>query len=79
MTDVMLTTIDNPFDPFTQWDDWKRFDEDMGYYTCNYLARIAITSDDASDADNDAAINIAIDEIVRLNITGMYRKVYKKI
>ena len=78
MNDVMLTTIDNPFDPFTQWDEWKRFDEDMKYYTCEYLARIAKTSDDLSDADNEMAIEDAINEIVSLNILGIYRKVFKK-
>jgi hypothetical protein len=78
MNDVMLTTIDNPFDPFTQWDEWKRFDEDMKYYTCEYLARIAKTSDDLSDADNELAIEDAINEIVSLNILGVYRKVFKK-
>lgn len=78
MNDVMLTTIDNPFDPFTQWDEWKRFDEDMQYYTCEYLARIAKTSDDLSDADNESAIEDAINEIVSFNILGVYRKVFKK-
>lgn len=78
MNDIMLTTIDNPFDPFTQWDEWKRFDEDMQYYTCEYLARIAKTSDDLSDADNESAIEDAINEIVSLNILGVYRKVFKK-
>ena len=78
MNDVMLTTIDNPFDPFTQWDEWKRFDEDMQYYTCEYLARIAKTSDDLSDEDNESAIEDAINEIVSLNILGVYRKVFKK-
>lgn len=78
MNDVMLTTIDNPFDPFTQWDEWKRFDEDMKYYTCEYLARIAKTSDDLSDMDNEIAVEDAINEIVSLNILGIYRKVFKK-
>ena len=78
MNDVMLTTVDNPFDPFTQWDEWKRFDEDMKYYTCEYLARIAKTSDDLSDADNESAIEDAINEIVSLNILGVYQKVFKK-
>lgn len=74
--DMMLTTIDNPFNPFTQWDEWKRFDEDMHYFTCSYLARITKTSDDFSDADNEQAIEDAINEIVSFNILGIYRKVY---
>ena len=73
----MLTTIDNPFNPFTQWDEWKRYDEDKRYFTCSYLARIAKTSDELTDADYSKAIENAIDEIVSLNINGMYRKIYE--
>ncbi len=74
---MMLTTIDNPFSPFTQWDEWKRYDEDKKYYTCSYLARIAKTSDDLSEADYNKAIDDAIEEIISLNINGMYTKVYE--
>lgn len=77
MDAVMLTTIDNPFNPFTQWDEWKRFDEDKKYFTCGYLARIAKTSDDLSEADYRQAIKDAIDEIVSFNILGIYKKVYE--
>jgi len=75
MRDVMLTTIDNPFNPFTQFDQWKAFDESKGYYSCAYLARIVKTSDELSEEDEALAIEQAIDEIVRLNILGIYRKV----
>lgn len=74
---VMLTTIDNPFDPFTQFDEWYAFDIQKGYNTCSYLARISINSDELSDADQDAANEQAIDEIIRLNVLGIYRKVTK--
>ncbi len=75
MTVHMLTTMDNPYDPFTQFDEWRQFDESSGYYTIQYQARLTITSDELSDADQDAAIEFAIDEIVRENINGMYKKV----
>ena len=77
MANVMLTTIDNPFNPFTHWDEWKRYDEDKRYYTCGYLDRIAKTSDELSDADYQLAIEDAITEILKLNINGMYAKVYE--
>lgn len=73
----MLTTIDNPFDPFEQFDEWMAFDVARGYNTCAYLARIAKTSDELSPQDEDLAIDKAMDEIVALNILGIYRKVYK--
>lgn len=73
--DIRLTTIDNPFNPFTQWDEWNRFDEDKKYFTNNYLARIARTSDDMSEEEYNNAIDDAIEEIVKFNILGVYRKV----
>jgi len=75
MVNVMLTTIDNPFSPFDNFDDWKNFDEINGYYSCAYLARIVKTSDELSEADEDLAIEQAIDEIVNLNVLGIYKKV----
>ena len=73
----MLTTTDNPFNPFTHWNDWKSYDEDHGYYSSQYLARIAKTSYDLSDSDNVRAVNQAIDEILELNILGIYKKIYE--
>ena len=73
-TAVFLTTIDNPFNPNTQWDDWLRYDEDHGYYTTSYLARIAKTSDELSSADYLDAIEQAVDEICELNLLGLYTK-----
>jgi len=73
----MLTTTDNPYDPFTQFDDWLGFDEAEGYRTNEYIARIAKTSDELSDTDNELAISDAIDEIVYLNVTGNYKVVFK--
>ena len=73
----MLTTIDNPFSPFTQWDEWVRYDEDKKYFTCAYLARIAKTSDELTDSDYEQAIENAINEIVSLNINGLYAKIYE--
>ena len=70
-----LTTKDNPFDPFDDFDRWYAFDVAHGYDSCAYLARIARTSDKFSDEDQEREIQRAIDEIVQLNINGMYTKV----
>lgn len=71
----MVTTVDNPYNPFTQFDEWLQYDESSGYNTTQYLARLTLSSGDLSDADQSIAIEIAIDEIVSENINGMYRKV----
>jgi len=72
---MWITTIDNPYNPFTQWDDWYAYDESNGYHTCSYVARITITSIELSDEDQQIAIYNAINEIVRMNINGLYKKV----
>lgn len=74
----MLTTTDNPFNPFTQFDDWYMFDTTKGYNTCAYLARVTISSNELSEHDEDVAIESAIDEIVALNVLGIYKKVVKE-
>jgi hypothetical protein len=71
----MLTTVDNPYDPFKQFDEWLQFDESSGYHTTQYLARLILSSAELSDTEQDNAIEYAIEEIVRENVNGMYRKV----
>jgi hypothetical protein len=79
MIKAMLTTIDNPHDPFNDFDLWYAWDTRMGYHSSGFLARIAMTSDEISDADQALAIEQAIDEIVRENVLGVHRKVTRDI
>ena len=72
---VMLTTIDNPYDPFKQFSDWFSFDVEKGYNTCAYLGRIARTSEQLSDEENDLEIERAIDEIIKYDFLNLYKKV----
>ena len=71
----MLTTFDNPFDPFEQFTSWFLFDVEKGYNTCSYLARIAKTSDQFSEQENNEEIERAIDEIIKYNPLNIYKKV----
>lgn len=71
----MLTTVDNPFNPFTQYDEWDTWDKTAGYNTMAYLARVARVSDALSEADEDLAIEDAIEEIVRENVSGMHKRI----
>lgn len=73
--EYMLTTVDNPYDPFTQWDEWFSWDQSAGYHTPGLLARVARTSDDLSEADEYLAVQQAIDEVVQENVLGVLRKV----
>jgi len=73
--EYMLTTVDNPYDPFTEWDEWFAWDQNAGYHTPGFLARVVRTSYDLSEADQHLAIQQAIDEIVKENVLGVFRKV----
>ena len=73
--ECMLTTFDNPYDPFEDFTSWLLFDNEKGYDTCNYLARIAKTSDELSDQENNKEIERAIDEIIYYDPFNMYKKV----
>lgn len=77
MASVMLTTIDNPYNPFTEFDSWYKFDEQQGYHSCAYLDRIVKSYSDEGWSAYDHAIEEAIDEIVEFNLNGKYKKVYK--
>lgn len=73
--EYMLTTFDNPFDPFEQFTSWFLFDVEKGYNTCSYLARIVRLSDDMSDKEVDDEIERAIDEIIKYDFLNIYKKI----
>ena len=78
-TEYMLTTVDNPYDPFIEFDEWYAFDTRERYYTLAFLARIVRSSPDISDVDQKLAIQDAIEEIVKENVSGIYRKVARQV
>ena len=78
-SECMLTTFDNPFDPFEQFTSWFMFDVEKGYNSCGYLARIAKLTDDMSEEEVDRETERAIDEIIYYDPLNIYKKVTKKI
>jgi hypothetical protein len=72
---VYLTTFDNPFSPFTHFTEWFVWDISHGYNSCGYLARVARTSSQLTDEENNAEIERAIDEIVKYDPFNIYKKV----
>ncbi len=74
MNEHMLTTVDNPYNPVTQFDEWNTWDQAAGYNTLAYLARVVRTSDELSDADQSLAYEDAIDSIINEN-GNLYKKV----
>ena len=74
---VALTTFDNPYNPFTQFQKWFLFDTEKGHNSCAYLARIARTNDEFTKEENDQEIERAIDEIIQYDFMNKYKKIYK--
>lgn len=75
--EYMLSTSDNPYNPFTNFREWFAFDIANGYNTCSYLARICEYSDEISDRETRLSINDAIEEALLFNLTGNRIKVEK--
>ena len=74
----MLTTFDNPFDPFEQFTSWFLFDVEKGYNTCGRLARIAKLPDSLSEKEVEKEVSRAIDEIITYDIFNIYKRVWEK-
>ena len=75
--DCMLTTFDNPYNPFDDFTLWLMYDKEQGYNTCERLARIAKLSDDMSQDEIDAETDRAMDEIIFYDFLNIYKKVWQ--
>ena len=73
----MLTTVDNPYNPFTHFDSWYAFDTQKKYNSSAYLARIAKTSTEFSDADYEREVEDAINWIIEYDPFKIYTKIYE--
>ena len=78
MLNIMLTTVDNPYNPWHDFDGWRAFDEEHGHHTLSLLDRVARTSEESSLADEEQAIEIAINEIIELHANGLYKTISKE-
>ena len=74
--DSMLTTFDNPFNPFTEFDRWWKEDLLLGHDCCGLLANESNVSDVSSDEVNDKAIIEAMERIVKRE-PMVYKIVYQ--
>ena len=66
--EIALSTSDNPYNPLTDYDRWEAYDNQKGYHTSEYLARIVKTTNEYGDSAYNEDIERAIDEIVALNL-----------
>ena len=68
----MLTTYDNPYSPFDQFDLWQLYDIEMGYNTCQLLGRIIVLEPDMTEKEREEAYDRAVDEIIKYDDLGIY-------
>lgn len=82
ITEYWVTSSDNPYDPFTQWDDWYRTDRLLGYNLPGYVARdpdVAALSSDAPPAVLQRAIKSSVDAICKFQLTGREGVYFKRV
>ena len=73
-----LTTVDNPFDPFDQFTSWYLFDMEKGYDCCGRVDRLANYSDDMTEYEIDSEYERAIDRLIELDVTDLFKKVTRE-
>ena len=74
--DTMLTTIDNPYNPFEDFTSWFLYDNEMGYNTCGRLGRIVHMEDNMTEKEMNDEIDRAIEHIIDTDFLGIYIKAY---
>ena len=76
--ECMLTTVDNPYDPFEQFTLWLMFDKERGYNTSERLMRLANITEDMTQIEIDEEVDRAMDRLIELDFTNTFKKYYKK-
>lgn len=78
MVQHMLTTNDNPFNPFDNFDAWWQFDIEKGYDSCSKLDRVIVVHDNFSEIEVNEAKEKAIDQIIKYDFTDTYKKISRE-
>ena len=76
--EFMLTTVDNPHNPYDDITSWFMYDIDKGYNSCSLLGRVVQFEDEMSSNEMDDEISRAIEEIIFYDEVGLYTKAFKK-
>ena len=74
----MLTTLDNPFDPFNDFKSWYMFDCEKGHNTSARLARLANINSEMSQKEVDEEMDRVMDLIIKYDLEDKYIKVLEE-
>ena len=75
---VTATTVDNPFNPFEDFNSWFMFDIEKGYYTSNKLGRLTHLRDDMTELEENEEVERAVDELIKIDPLDIYIKVVRE-
>ena len=68
----MLTTFDNPYNPFVDFSSWYMYDCEMQHNTCGRLARLADIDPEMSEKEIDKVKEEAINFIIKYDLEGIF-------
>lgn len=80
----MLSTFDNEFDPFENFNAWLLRDDQLGHDSCGRVARIwdiatgGKKDSDMTEKEMEFYNELCIDFIISHDATGIFKKVIKK-
>ena len=77
--EVAITTFDNPYDPFDQFEEWLLFDAEKGYNTPGELDRLTHITDDMSQREEMDEVERGVDRMIELDFMNIYKKITRKI
>ena len=66
MAQHMISTDDNPWNPFEKFDEWYAYDTAHGHHSLELLARLAKPDDSMTPDEQSHEIERTIDEIATL-------------
>ena len=78
LKEVTATTIDNPFNPFNDFDSWFMFDIEKGYYTSSKLGRLTHLSDDMTEKEELEEVERAVDRLIEIDPLDIYIKITRE-
>ena len=78
LKEVTATTIDNPFNPFNDFDSWFMFDVEKGYYTSSKLGRLTHLTDDMTEKEELKEVERAVDRLIEIDPLDIYIKVTRE-
>ena len=77
--EVTVTTTDNPFNPFEDFNSWFMFDIEKGYYTSSKLARLTNLNDNMTEKEENEEVERAVDKLIEIDPLDIYVKVTRDI